>query len=1022
MRKSRCKSRLQSKNRGRKFRLLQEQLEHRRVLATVTLNTDTGIAGELRTELANAAPGETIDFNLPAGSETILLASGELVIDKPVTIDGLNSAGSGTEVTIDAGGASRVLNVNDGDDLALSSVNLSNLTITGGSSAADGGGIFNAEDLSLADAMVTGNVSADDGGGIASNGNLTLLRVAVDGNSAEDRAAGILAYGANSISESSISGNSIDTPTGDALGVGALFGAGSTTTIDSSQVNGNIGNTTYVDPDTMAEAAGRGAGIYVSGFADGIPTSLTITNSTLDSNETDGMGAGIQSGIAVTLLIEDSTISNNIAAGDAGAIGSSAFGNLAGATTTIRNSMLTGNFAGDDAGAIEGAGGITMIIEDSTIDDNYAYDRGGGIYINGTAGVIDSTLTITGSTFSNNRATDDGGGVHVGSATTFTMDDTDVFGNRVESGGVNTNHGGGVRVAFGTTSPSSGVITNSRITNNFAESDGGGLYAGSAFELTIEDTLFEGNSAGDDAGGLTLRTDTVVTITGATVINNVAADNSGGIYVLNGSSTSVTESSISGNTAADFGGGAWVTGGATATFERSTLANNEATSGGGGGADVTAAGVEFINSTISGNTTGGVGGGLYLELDPADPVMYSQSLMGTTLFNNNADGEGGGIYAGYYSAPSISGSIVSGNSSSVFAPDVYSQTTNVNPTFSLIGTNAGSLLVESPLDANGNIIGGSTGGVVDAMLGPLQDNGGPTMTHLPLAGSPVIDAGDPVVADGTDQIGNARVWDGGANMPGGIVDMGSVEYLSQPDSTFICDLNGDGVCDCEDIDSLQTEIVAGTDPPAFDFNADGVVDVNDRNLWFMDAAAFNGFSTPYQSADFNLDRVVDVSDFNIWNQNKFSTSAEFCAGDSNVDGVIDVSDFNIWNTQKFQSADTAGRWVQPRVPMTEQLPSERSEELEVDDSDYDALDSAFEQDGLRSPSAAGSIVATLVLSTTEVNSNLSEELEDSEGTRLVPFVFEQLQLEHENEESTDAKLRISPTASENVFEFHESFS
>jgi len=31
----------------------------------------------------------------------------------------------------------------------------------------------------------------------------------------------------------------------------------------------------------------------------------------------------------------------------------------------------------------------------------------------------------------------------------------------------------------------------------------------------------------------------------------------------------------------------------------------------------------------------------------------------------------------------------------------------------------------------------------DPLLGPLQDNGGPTLTQLPLPGSPAIDAGDP---------------------------------------------------------------------------------------------------------------------------------------------------------------------------------------------------------------------------------------------------------------------------------------
>ena len=46
----------------------------------------------------------------------------------------------------------------------------------------------------------------------------------------------------------------------------------------------------------------------------------------------------------------------------------------------------------------------------------------------------------------------------------------------------------------------------------------------------------------------------------------------------------------------------------------------------------------------------------------------------------------------------------------------------------------------------GNAIGefvepGDQAGVVDSLLGPLADNGGPTKTHALLAGSPAIDAG-----------------------------------------------------------------------------------------------------------------------------------------------------------------------------------------------------------------------------------------------------------------------------------------
>src|SRR5262249_52447668 len=47
----------------------------------------------------------------------------------------------------------------------------------------------------------------------------------------------------------------------------------------------------------------------------------------------------------------------------------------------------------------------------------------------------------------------------------------------------------------------------------------------------------------------------------------------------------------------------------------------------------------------------------------------------------------------------------------------------------------------------------------DPMLGPLQFNGGPTLTHALLPGSPAIDAGDNTECPATDQRGVSRPLD-----------------------------------------------------------------------------------------------------------------------------------------------------------------------------------------------------------------------------------------------------------------------
>ena len=69
---------------------------------------------------------------------------------------------------------------------------------------------------------------------------------------------------------------------------------------------------------------------------------------------------------------------------------------------------------------------------------------------------------------------------------------------------------------------------------------------------------------------------------------------------------------------------------------------------------------------------------------------------------------------------------------------------------------------------------------IDPLIAPIADNGGPTKTHLPLAGSPALDAG---ISNGltTDQRGVARTFDIPeiANVSDG-TDIGSVEIQGEP--------------------------------------------------------------------------------------------------------------------------------------------------------------------------------------------------------------------------------------------------
>lgn len=146
---------------------------HSLATQTVSNGNDSG-AGSLRSAIASAGAGDTITFS---GVSTVSLTSGQLLINKNVTIDGdLNNDGS-PDVTIDAGYKSRVLYVWSG-----STVTLDGLVIQHGLLAGDGGqsrhvigdsvygaGIYNQGTLTLLDVNVTANAAAGGGGGGGNN-------------------------------------------------------------------------------------------------------------------------------------------------------------------------------------------------------------------------------------------------------------------------------------------------------------------------------------------------------------------------------------------------------------------------------------------------------------------------------------------------------------------------------------------------------------------------------------------------------------------------------------------------------------------------------------------------------------------------------------------------------------------------------------------------------------------------------------------------------------------------------------
>jgi len=102
-----------------------------------------------------------------------------------------------------------------------------------------------------------------------------------------------------------------------------------------------------------------------------------------------------------------------------------------------------------------------------------------------------------------------------------------------------------------------------------------------------------------------------------------------------------------------------------------------------------------------------------------------------------------------------------------------------------------------------------------------------------------------------------------------------------------CDVNGDGVCDVNDIDDLSEAVRNGSVDSRFDTNKDGSVDSADRDFWIVDL--MNTWS-----GDSNLDNEFNSTDFVIvFQAESFETGepATWGTGDWNGDGAFDSSDF-----------------------------------------------------------------------------------------------------------------------------------
>ena len=390
----------------------------------------------------------------------------------------------------------------------------------------------------------------------------------------------------------------------------------------------------------------------VVGYGGGISNNgtLTLTSSTILSN-TANNGGGIYNTSNGSLNLNDTIVSHNTSSQDGGG-----FYVDSGALTLI-NSQVSDNRANYGYG-----GGIFAKTRDTTlyatlsntlITTNTAEGGGGGIGVLSQSTVAGHTyLTITGGTLEANTTSnfggtgtyDGGGGMlyYLSSCTTacstnLTISGTQIVNNQSYVFGA----GGGIEFIneeLGTPIPFNGLILNSVIGHNRAETGWGGGISDDGLPLSIVNTQIISNMALYAGGGL-YNVDGDVAITVSDVVSNVT----GGIYndldyggggVYNAGNLTLDHVNISANAIlTGSAGGLLNSTTATATLHASNVSANSAVTSTGG---IENHGVMALDhTTISGNTAKYVGGVLNVG---------TLTILGGEISSNTVTDDNAGLY------------------------------------------------------------------------------------------------------------------------------------------------------------------------------------------------------------------------------------------------------------------------------------------------------------------------------------------------------------------------------------------
>lgn len=374
------------------------------------------------------------------------------------------------------------------------------------------------------------------------------------------------------------------------------------------------------------------------------------------------------------------------------------------------------------------------------------FNQGGTIILNGTQLTINSTVQINGDL--NNDA----------------VADVTISGNQAS------------RVMRVSSNVKGVELNGLTITNGFANGGGAGIYLESGAEVTLRHTNLTNNTETSIGGGAVYGGGVTLNVIGGTISGNTSVAFGGALRIVSGNGTflNIINTTITGNstTGAAQHGGAIQFGGQTLTMVNTTMNGNAAlgSSSLGGALRVTSGKSYIYNSTIVGNAAAGGAGGVHAN--------------GTDYFANTVIA---GNTSGADARPATGGSPIAIGSNADDVGSVIESAFN-----NYFGTTA-------MISAENNINNLNNQGTFALNLQNLAyHHGSPNLTHRPLAGSALHDAGSNALLpadmfdlnknNNTDELipydanGNVRVSK--------IVDIGAVEGNMPP---VLANLNGGNI-------------------------------------------------------------------------------------------------------------------------------------------------------------------------------------------------------------------------------------